>query len=224
MDYEERLYENNRSYYWKCAVPLLAGVVIMLYGINSLPQSVPQQNDLTYSYQTSSSQQQTDLRNYQCESIPFKIALGGVGIIVMSVILIVVKVRNSALLIAVYNARAVMREKRMVEENEKNAKIPMNKPLNTERHADPIPPQQQQPKQQQQKQQPQQQQPKQQQQQQQPPPPRQPVYYNLQPTQQANQYRQNSYMPYPRRQAYINHLPQNYRAAWEGPKVYPNNI
>ena len=74
-----------------CTIVIAAGLIIFLYGIQSLPQSIPIDNRDLLQYQSTktSEQQAADLRKYQMETSQFKIAISGVGILIFGVCLAV---------------------------------------------------------------------------------------------------------------------------------------
>lgn len=74
-----------------CTIVIAAGLIIFLYGIQSLPQSIPIDNRDLLQYQStkSSEQQAADLRKYQMETSQFKLAISGVGVLIFGVCLAV---------------------------------------------------------------------------------------------------------------------------------------
>jgi len=226
MDYEGRLHAKNQRYYWMCVALLLVGIITLLYGINTLPVTIPQQNSTTYMYDTSPSQQQTDLRNYQINSVPFKIALGGTGIIILSIILILVRVRNTSILIDLYEKKAALRQRQ--EEVQPVHTTAQSETIETpsanQDPIQPVAPRQPAPRQPVAPRQPAPRQPA--------APPRQPV--PRQPAVQQNiplhqtmykavHFTAPSARPLNYKFSY-SHMPDNYRVAYKSTTVYPSNI
>lgn len=89
LDIEGRVRRRYYRTYIYCICIIVAGLIIFLYGIQSLPQAIPIDNKDSIQYQltTSSEQQAADLRNYQIGTSQFKIAISGVGIFIFGVCL-----------------------------------------------------------------------------------------------------------------------------------------
>lgn len=219
MDYEGRLHAKNQRYYWMCVALLLVGIITLLYGINTLPVTIPQQNSTTYMYDTSPSQQQTDLRNYQISSVSFKIALGGTGIIILSFILILVRVRNTSILIDLYEKKAALRQR---QEEVQPVHTPaqseaVETPSANQDPIQPVAPRQPAPRQLVAPRQ---------------PVPRQPAAQQNTPLHQT-MHKSVHFAP-PRQPIYsvrplnykfsYSHMPDNYRMAYKSTTVYPSNI
>jgi len=89
LDIDEIVRRKYFRTYLCCIGIIAAGLIIFLYGIQSLPQSIPIDNKDTLQYQatTSSEQRAADLRNYQMATSQFKIAISGVGIFIFGICL-----------------------------------------------------------------------------------------------------------------------------------------
>ena len=138
MDFEIQIHIRNRPYYFKCLAMIIIGAVVFLYGALTLPQSLPQQNQLTYYTLTTSEQQQTDLRNYQIASVSFKIIIGGIGIILLGLILVCKKWRATHTVIErIYRNRQIVPEE-IIGNNKTNVKQLKNRPLTIQQQPTPI--------------------------------------------------------------------------------------